>query len=118
MSDTKEAVIGLTELITIHSADSKKKRRIKARIDTGAQSNSIDSTLAASLNLGPIVNTTMVRSANGNSLRPVVNTKIEIGGRELKGRFTLADRSNMKYKVLIGRNILSKSGFLIDPTKP
>lgn len=118
MSEKKEAVIGLTEFIYVFSADGTKKKKIKARIDTGAQSNSIDSTLAASLNLGPIVNTTMVRSANGNSLRPVINTKIEMGGVELRGRFTIADRTKMKYKVLIGRNILSNSGFLIDPRRP
>ena len=36
--------------------------------------------------------------------------------KEFKTDFTLADRSDMKYPVLIGQNILSK-GFLIDPMK-
>ena len=44
--------------------------------------------------------------------------EIEMGSvdKEIKTDFTLADRSNMKYSVLIGQNIL-KQGFLIDPSK-
>ncbi len=34
----------------------------------------------------------------------------------MKVHFSIADRAHMKYKVLIGKNILKK-GFLIDPSK-
>ncbi len=110
-------VIGLTENVEVFSMDKEKKKKVKARIDTGAHSNSVDSNLAATLNLGPVVKTTVVKSANGESLRPVVKMKINLNGKELTGLFTIADRSKMKYRVLIGRNILSKSGFLIDPKR-
>lgn len=110
-------LIGLTEFVTL-VPETGRKKRIKARIDTGAHSNSIDSKLAAEMNLGPIVKTTMVKSANGQSLRPVLEVKIIMAKNEIKGRFTIADRSRMKYKILVGRNILSKAGFLIDPKKP
>ncbi|MFW6014037.1 MAG: RimK/LysX family protein [Nanoarchaeota archaeon] len=118
MSEKEEQkTIGLTEDVEVYSIDKSKKRKVKARIDTGAHSNSVDSKLAASLNLGPVVKTTVVKSANGESLRPVVKMKININGKEMSGLFTIADRSKMKYRVLIGRNILSKSGFLIDPKR-
>ena len=113
----EQKTIGLTEDVEVYSIDKTKKRKVKARIDTGAHSNSVDSKLAASLNLGPVVKTTVVKSANGESLRPVVKMKIKIGGKEMSGLFTIADRTKMNYRVLIGRNILSKSGFLIDPKR-
>lgn len=108
-------VIGLTENITVYNNEKTENKKLKARIDTGAESNSIDSKLAAALNLGPIIKTTVVKSANGQSLRPVINCTIRLGDKDITGKFTIADRSRMRYKVLIGRNILSKSGFLIDP---
>lgn len=111
----KRETIGLTEHITVHGPAVDKTKRIKARIDTGAHSNSVDSRLAAELHLGPVVKTTTVKSANGESLRPVVEMEITLGGKNIRGLFTIADRSELKYRVLIGRDILSRSGFLIDP---
>ncbi|MGM5482056.1 MAG: RimK/LysX family protein [Nanobdellota archaeon] len=114
-TEKKRDVIGLAEYVTVYSPEGDKKKRVKARIDTGAHSNSVDSKLAAELNLGPVMKTTVVKSANGESLRPVVKMCINLGNKEIKGDFTIADRSELKYRVLIGRNILSRSGFLIDP---
>ena len=34
----------------------------------------------------------------------------------MKSEFTIADRTHMKYKILVGQNIL-KEGFLVDPMK-
>lgn len=87
-----------------------------ARIDTGATKSSVDARLAAELALGPVIKTKLVKSAAGNKLRPVIKASIRISGKSLKSEFTIADRSHMKYRVLIGQNILKK-GFLIDPTK-
>ncbi|MFW5991142.1 MAG: RimK/LysX family protein [Candidatus Nanoarchaeia archaeon] len=113
--EKKRDVIGLTEQVTAYGPSGDKKKRIRARVDTGAHSNSVDSKLAAELSLGPVVKTTIVKSANGEALRPVVEMYITLGGKKIKGLFTIADRSELKYRVLIGRDILSKSGFLIDP---
>lgn len=115
--EKKRETIGVTEYVTAYSPTQDNKKRIRARIDTGAQSNSLDSELAAELNLGPVVKTTKVKSANGESLRPLVELHITLGGKKIKGLFTIADRSELKYRVLIGRDILSRSGFLIDPSR-
>ena len=108
-------VIGLVETITILGNDNTEKE-LKARIDTGATKSSIDYKLARDLKLGPVVESRLVKSAHGSKLRPVVKATIIIKGKKISGKFTLADREHMKYRVLIGQNILKK-GFLIDPNK-
>ncbi len=107
-------IIGLAEKIKITGPDGTKE--LEAKIDTGATKSSIDSKLAAELKLGPIVMTKMVKSAHGNTLRPIILVDLEIAGKKLKEHFTIANREHMKYRVLIGQNIL-KDKFLIDPGK-
>ncbi|MBN1645761.1 ATP-dependent zinc protease [Candidatus Woesearchaeota archaeon] len=106
-------VIGLTEDIEIFSPEG--SQRIRGRIDTGATKSSIDVKLASTLKLGPIISSKLVKTAHGNKLRPIVEAEIAIRDRRIKGQFTLADRDHMKYKILIGQNVL-KDGFLIDPS--
>ena len=103
-------VIGLTEEVTI---DSKSKTR--ARIDTGATRSSMDLKLAEELHLGPIIRRKTVKSAHGSRLRPIIECWIEIRGKKIKTEFTLADREHMKYRVLIGQNVLKTEKFLVDP---
>ncbi len=45
--------------------------------------------------------------------RPVVELKIKLGQIELLREFTLADRSQFKYPILIGRNVLNNK-FLVN----
>ena len=106
-------IIGLVEEVRIIK-ENKKLRSIDAKIDTGATKSSIDSNLASDLNLGPIIKTKVVKSAHGNMIRPVIEVEIEIANKLIKSEFTLADRRHLKFKVLIGQNIL-KQGFLINP---
>ncbi len=108
-----KTLIGLTEEVRIIGERSK---RVVARIDTGATRSSIDVGLAHELGLGPEVRTVKIKSATGSSVRGVVKAKIIIAGRKIKASFTLADRKHMKYRVLVGQNIL-KRGFLIDTTR-
>ena len=112
----KKSVVGLIENITIYGEDGKGKK-IVARIDSGATKSSIDVKLAAELRLGPIIKTKVVKSTHGNTLRPVVNAKIEIAGKKIISEVTIADRTYMKYQLLIGQNILKKGNFMIDPRK-
>jgi len=107
-------IIGLAEKIKIKGPDVSKE--VDAKIDTGATKSSIDSKLSAELKLGPIVMTKLVKSAHGNTLRPIIDVDLEIAGKKLKSQFTVANREHMKYRVLIGQNIL-KNKFLIDPSK-
>lgn len=107
-------IIGLVEKVKILAED--KEIEILARIDTGATKSSIDLRLAEKLKLGPIVGTKIVKSAHGVSTRPLVEVNLIIENKKIKDQFSIADRSHMKYQVLIGQNVL-KHGFLIDPSK-
>ncbi len=109
-----KVIIGLVEEITVFSKEG--QRKLEAKIDTGASKSSLDIRLASQLNLGPIIKSKVVKSAHGNRLRPVIEVEIRLAGKRMKEEFTLADRSHMKYKALIGQNIL-KNGYLIDPSK-
>ena len=109
-----KVVVGLAEKVDIwHEAG---KKKVIAKIDTGATKSSIDTNLAAELRLGPVIKSKLVKSAHGSKLRPIIEATIELAGKKIKSEFTLADRTHMKYRILIGQNIL-KDGFLIDPTK-
>jgi len=110
----KKKTIGLTEKVKI--IGKKASRIVIARIDTGATRSSVDAKLAAQLQLGPVIKTILVKSAHGNRLRPVIKTPIIIGKKKMIAEFTIADREHMRYKALIGQNVLKK-GFLIDPNK-
>lgn len=115
MTEYKDrTIVGLTEEVILHHDG--RHDKLRARIDTGAERSSVDISLASKLQLGPVVASKMVKSANGAKLRPIVKVEVELCGRKVKETFSLSDRSHMRYKVLIGQNILKK-GFLIDPTK-
>ncbi|MBW2979382.1 hypothetical protein DRZ77_02080 [Candidatus Woesearchaeota archaeon] len=107
-------VIGVVEKVRIIGR--KRSRQLMAKIDTGATNGSIDEKLADELALGPVIKTVLIKHAHGNKIRPVVKAKVEIAGKMLEGKFTLANRRHMRYKVLIGLDVLKK-GFLIDPNK-
>ena len=109
-------IIGLKESIIVYGNDGLSKE-VLAKIDTGATKSSIDITLASELKMGPIIETKVVKSASGTNLRPVINGEMEIANKKIKSEFTIADRSHMKYAVLIGLDILSGNHFLIDPDK-
>ncbi len=107
-------LIGMTEEITVCGKNGCKTAI--ARIDTGATKSSIDSNLAKELDLGPAIKTKLVKSAHGVKERPVISVKVQFAGKDREYQFTVADRSHMRYRILIGRNIL-RHGFLIDPAK-
>lgn len=58
---------------------------------------------------------TYIRSATGHRVkRYVVDTVINIQGVEYPIRIGLADRSKMKFPVLLGRRFLRENGILVD----
>jgi len=103
-------VIGFIEQIVLED------QTIPSKIDTGADTSSIDISLAAELQLGPVVQKTKITSSHGKTRRAVISLTFDLAGKQVTGFFNLADRHNLKYKVLIGKNIL-KEGFIIDPRK-
>jgi hypothetical protein len=111
---TQKITIGLTTRVIIFGK--KGKKEVIARVDTGATKSSIDKALAEELDFGPTLKHTRVKSAHGIRYRPVVTLDISIVGDLRHAEFNIAEREHMKYKVLIGQNILKK-GFLIDPSK-
>lgn len=115
MAGTKKTIIGLTENVTVMGRSGVKKK-VMAKVDSGACKSSIDVALAAELSLGPIIRSALIKSASGNAIRPVVKAKMIIKDSTFDTQFTIADRAHMKYRVLIGLDILKK-GFLIDPCK-
>ncbi len=110
----RKTVINLTEKVIIRSED--KEKKYLARIDTGATRSSIHSKIVKDMKLGPVIKTKLVKSASGSRKRPVIKVRVELAKRKFNSQFTVADRSHMKYKILIGQNMLKK-GFLIDPSK-
>lgn len=110
-----KVIIGLIEVVGF-IGNNGNNQDVKAKIDSGATRSSIDIKLASKLNLGPVIKSKMVRSAHGNKLRPIIETEIKLAGKKIKSEFTLADRTHMKYSVLIGVNTL-KNDYLIDPSK-
>lgn len=106
----EKTLVGLTEKIKINDQE------YTAVIDTGAARSSIDLDLAIRLRLGPIVRKSTIISAHGKGVRPVIKVHISLAGRNINAFFNVVPRSHMRYRVLIGRNILKRS-FLIDPSK-
>jgi hypothetical protein len=109
-----KVIVGLTEFVIIKGSHGNKE--VIARMDSGATKSSIDISMASELNLGPVVDSRLIKSAHGSKLRPVVEVEVIVRNRRIKARFTIADRCHMRYPVLIGQNVL-RNGFLIDPTR-
>lgn len=102
--------IGLIEKVKINNHE------FLAKIDTGANKNSICLEIAEKLKLGPVIKTIIVRSSNGIERRPIIKAELEICNQKFNTIFNISDRKKMRYPVLIGQNTLKK-GFLIDPSK-
>ncbi len=106
-------IIGLVEEVVLED-----KNTYSAKIDTGADSSSIDKGLLDTLGgERKIISHKVVRSALGRHKRPIVKLKIKFQGKEFEEKFTVSNRAHMRYKLLIGQDILKKEGFLIDPIK-
>jgi hypothetical protein len=113
MGDDIRHTIGLHAPVICRG--SKQTREYLARIDTGAGKSSIDIEVAMRLGVGEIIGEKMIRNAHGREMRKLVQLTIELAGQEITAQFTLADRKGMRYPVLIGRNVLKKGNYMIDP---
>jgi hypothetical protein len=125
-------IIGEIENVTFKE----EKLRLKARIDTGAETSSLgivsqqpferdgkkwlrfsvkdpgsDKTIEIER---PLVRTAEIKRHGAEAMkRPVVKLKIMLGKVEMERQFTLTDRSQYTFPVLIGRNVLSGK-YLVD----
>lgn len=113
-SEQEKQIIGSKETIKIITPDG--KREVVAKIDTGADSSSIDEKLAK--DLGMEIDESEQRvivSIRGRQIRDTVNMSFVLGGSTISTRASVADRSRLGTDVLIGRNSLQ--GFIVDPSK-
>jgi hypothetical protein len=110
-------IVGIIELVTVKGK--KGMKTVKAKLDTGTDRTCVDYNLAAEVGLGPLVDTIKVRSTSGNNPETHVLAEAEIFIHQQRFSFpvSLGDRSKMKYEVLIGRDLLERSIFFIDPRK-
>lgn len=113
--------VGWVESVTILPA----AQVLEAKLDTGADTSSLDArgiTLLqkkgedwVSFRIGAepgveqhkVVRWVKIRGAGGREQRPVVRLPLCVGGKEYDEEFTLRDRSNMNYPVLLGRSTLA-----------
>lgn len=114
---------------------------IKARIDSGAKTSSIQASNIkrvvrqgvawVDFEVNPvqdnrsvtvhcsakIVDTRNIKSSSGNTQkRYVIRTPMNIGGQTFEIELTLANRDSMEYRMLLGREAMDNR-FLVDPSK-
>jgi len=106
--------IGINEPIEIIDAD-KNRRSTMAKIDTGAYRSTICKNLAENLGLDKIIGRKKVRGALGVEERPIINLSFVMDKRLVSTEAFIADRSEMKYDIIVGRKDLKR--FLVDPAK-
>ena len=92
------------------------QEEVTAKVDTGASRTSVDTDLAGRVGLGPVGDTVRVRAASSAQaeVRPLVEARLQLVGKEFVLPVSLADRGDMNYPVILGMDILSEGNVLID----
>jgi hypothetical protein len=110
-----KSVVGLVEHVKVTGENA---AVVRALFDTGAKSTSIDSAVARRVGLGkPLRYTTIYSASNIKGVRrPVVRAILEIMGRKFDTEINVQDRSHMRFKMIVGRNVLS-GNFVVDPER-
>ena len=117
-------------------------RRVKAKIDTGARTSALGvvrfdlveteaAGLTAELHLAlhrrhpervhvisvPVLGWTMVRNTSGRrEQRPLIEATMRLGPLTKRIRFTVADRSAMRFPIILGRKAL-EGDFCVDVSR-
>ncbi|MBL7155054.1 MAG: ATP-dependent zinc protease [Candidatus Portnoybacteria bacterium] len=107
-------VIGINE--PIETLDEQRNRYpTMAKIDTGAYRTTICYSLAKQLKIDRIIGSKKVRGALGIEERPIINLSFVLDRRLVSTEAFMADRTEMKYDIIVGRKDLKR--FLVDPAK-
>lgn len=105
-----EIVMPLTDKI-----NQQQRYKTLAKIDTGAWRSAISFDVAKKLKIEEGRELRMVKSALGEEIRTIAPLTFFLGGEKIETEVFLADRSQMKYEMIIGRRDLKQ--FLVDPAK-
>ncbi len=126
----KEKIIGSTVQVFISNIPN--GAAIEAKVDTGADISSIHAD-EWNVNNGqvtftnneispneitlPVLEQQAIKTSNGQvEYRPVVSLNVKVNNVPMSDvMFNLNDRGSMTYSMLVGKNILERGGFLIDP---
>ncbi|MCD6094710.1 alpha-L-glutamate ligase-like protein [bacterium] len=110
-------VLGPIEEVEIMGNEPGKRSSYKtlAKVDTGAWRSSISFEIARRLKLKVSPELRIVRSSLGEEIRVLAPVTFILKGERIETEVFLADRSQMKYEMIIGRRDLKN--FLIDPSK-
>ncbi len=111
----EKPVVGIFEQVKVKNS---KKRwvELKAKIDTGARSTSIDKGLAKDMGLltdDNVLWRKRVKNSLGVEERIIIGITIRLRGRVIKSRAGVTDRRNLRRQLLIGRRDLTD--FVVDP---
>jgi len=108
-------VIGAVENVVIFDSRGG-QHTVLAKVDTGAYHSSIDVKLAEELGVSEVVlKKRIIKSALGEQERDIVPMKMIVAGVTIETRFSLADRKDMKYDMILGRRDLKY--FLVDSSQ-
>jgi hypothetical protein len=114
-SKNEQKILGLVEEVKVMGKD-KKRVPIMAKIDTGADRSAIDRELAQDLGLlskDNIIDQVTTVSALGRRQRPLIALDYYLAGRKISTMVSVADRSRLRTKFLVGKKDLG--GFVIRP---
>jgi alpha-L-glutamate ligase-like protein len=107
-------VIGINEPIEILDIE-RNKYLTMTKIDTGAYRTTICTSLAEKLGINQVIGSKKVRGALGIEERPIINLSFVLDKRLVNTEAFMADRTEMKYDIIVGRKDLKR--FLVDPAK-
>jgi len=107
-------VLGRQEWVELRAGE--ERIRVLAKVDTGAESSSIDIDLARQLKIDlEDADKIRIKSSLGEEQRPVVDLQLRLAGKTIPTRVTVNDRSGLSSPMLIGARDLD--GFLVDITR-
>jgi len=114
---SKRVIIGVIEDVTVRGP--KGEITVPAKVDTGAERTSLDTDLAAQAGLGPVLRRVRIRAAAAEKPeeRDVVRATLVLDGETFEVAAAVTDRKDMRYRIIVGMDVLARSGFLVNPRK-